>query len=79
MRISYKDWLLTKYYKADFVCLKDIIVEIKALTNITTEHESQVINYLKATEKPLGILINFGNKSLQYKRILNTLRNEKFE
>lgn len=73
MRISYIDWLLTKYYKADFVCFKDIIVEIKALTNITTEHESQVINYLKATEKPLGILINFGNKSLQYKRILNTL------
>lgn len=74
MRIYYKDVLLNKSYKADFVCFDTIILEIKALSNLTTDHEAQVINYLKATDKPLGILINFGTKSLQYKRILNNLR-----
>ena len=56
---------------ADFVCYNKIIVELKALSGIAPEHEAQVINYLKATAYRLGLIINFGSKNLQYKRIIN--------
>lgn len=71
INIFYKGCKLDKFYKADFICFGNIIVEIKALNDLTTEHESQLINYLKATHKKLGILINFGKPSLKYKRIIN--------
>ena len=71
INIYYKGEELEKFYKADFVCYKEIIIEVKALSDLTGDHESQLINYLKATKKPLGILINFGKQSLQYKRIIN--------
>ena len=58
--------------EGDFICFNSIIVELKALDSLASEHESQLINYLKATNKPLGILINFGKPSLQYKRIINS-------
>lgn len=74
MRISYKEQLLQKYYVADFICYDSVLVELKALTDLTTDHEAQLINYLKVTNLSLGILINFGKKSLQYKRIINTLK-----
>ena len=74
MHVSYKSKLLKKYYIADFICYDSILVELKALTDLTTDHEAQLINYLKVTDLPLGILINFGKKSLQYKRIINTLK-----
>lgn len=69
--ISYKDKLLNKKYIADFVCFGQIIVELKALSDLTNDHLSQVINYLKATNLRVGLLINFGKSSLQYKRIVN--------
>ena len=68
--ISYKDKLLRKYYVADFICFNEVIVEVKALTDLTTDHEAQILNYLKATGKRVGILVNFGKKSLQYKRLV---------
>ncbi len=71
INIHYKGEKLEKYYKADFICYDDIIIELKALSDLTYEHEAQLINYLKATHTKLGILINFGKKSLQYKRIIN--------
>ncbi|GAF04947.1 GxxExxY protein [Saccharicrinis fermentans] len=73
INIYYKGEKLGKYYKADFICYGEIIIELKALSDLTKDHESQLINYLKATNKKLGILINFGKTSLQYKRIINTL------
>jgi GxxExxY protein len=73
INIYYKDAKLDKYYKADFICYGEIIIELKALSDLTKDHESQLINYLKATNKKLGILINFGKPSLQYKRIINNL------
>ena len=57
-------------YKADFICYGEIIIELKALSDLTSEHESQVLNYLKATGFKLGILINFGEQSLKYKRFV---------
>ncbi len=70
LRISYKGNFLNKEYAADFVCYDKIIVELKALSAINNEHMAQLLNYLKATGFRLGILINFGTPSLQYKRIV---------
>jgi len=70
LNIYYKGQLLKKYYQADFICYDGIIVELKALSALTSEHESQLLNYLKATGLKVGLLINFGNKSLEYKRMV---------
>ncbi|MDH4202842.1 MAG: GxxExxY protein [Phycisphaerae bacterium] len=66
--ISYKGQDLDCYYQADFVCYNDIIVELKALDVLTGQHESQLINYLKASRCKRGLLINFGQRSLEYRR-----------
>ncbi|MEN8138897.1 MAG: GxxExxY protein [Bacteroidota bacterium] len=70
IKISYKGKELKKYYIADFVCYDSIIVELKALSGLTTDHEAQILNYLKATNKKVGLLVNFGTKSLQRKRLV---------
>ena len=57
-------------YIADFVCYENIIVEIKALSALAGEHDAQVLNYLKATKFKLGLLVNFGEPSLKYKRLV---------
>jgi len=59
-----------KKYVADFICYNEIIVELKALNHITNDHHAQVINYLKATSYPVGLLINFGERSLYHKRLI---------
>lgn len=70
LRLYYKNVSLQKKYKVDFICYEKIIIEVKALSSLISEHESQLINYLKATKSKLGILINFGEKSLKYKRLI---------
>ena len=62
---------LDKKYKADFICFDNIILEIKAVSFIHENFTKQTLNYLKATDKKFGLLINFGEKSLKYKRIIN--------
>ena len=71
LEILYKGVPLKKKYSADFICYEKIIVELKALSTLLTDHESQVLNYLKATGYKLGILVNFGEPSLRYKRMVN--------
>jgi GxxExxY protein len=71
LRIRYKDGYLTKYYMADFVCFNKILIECKALNSLLPEHESQVINYLYATDLNLGLLFNFGKRKIEIKRIAN--------
>jgi len=70
--ITYKNQLLSKAFIADLYCYDAIIVELKAVSAISPVHEAQLINYLKATKCKLGLLINFGSDSLEYKRFLNT-------
>lgn len=70
IEITYKNQILLKHYVADFICYNKIIIEIKALSELIGNHESQVINYLKATDLKLGLLINFGTESLEYKRLV---------
>jgi len=68
--IHYLGQKLRVCYRADFVCYHSIIVELKALKNLSGTEESQVINYLKASGKTKALLFNFGAKSLQYKRFI---------
>lgn len=70
LKISYKNRILDKTYIADFVCYDKIIVEFKALEQLAAQHEAQVINYLKATNFKLGLLVNFGEERLTYKRFV---------
>jgi len=70
LEIHYKDIVLEKLYIADFICYDQIIIELKVAKNLCDEHYSQVLNYLNATKLKLGLLINFGAQSLQYKRII---------
>ena len=70
IEIMYKKKPMEKKYQPDFVCFGEIIVEIKALTGLSGNEEAQVINYLKATQLTIGLLINFGTKSLEYKRLI---------
>ena len=66
--IFYSGVELDSFYKADFVCFDSIIVELKALAKLSGTEESQIINYLKASKMKKGLLLNFGTKSLFYKR-----------
>lgn len=70
LSIKYDDTILEKKYYADFVCYDKIILEIKACDSLNDLHYAQVLNYLSATNFKLGILINFGTKSLTYKRLV---------
>jgi len=70
IQIAYKGKPLDKTYQPDFVCYEEVIVEIKALSALSGNDEAQLINYLKATGLKVGLLINFGSKSLQHKRMV---------
>ncbi|MBC8243485.1 MAG: GxxExxY protein [Verrucomicrobia bacterium] len=74
LAIDYRGAPLTTCYKADFVCFKSVIVELKALSDLTGTEDSQVINYLKASGLSRALLINFGTKKLQHKRSVLNLR-----
>ena len=72
INITYKGNVLDKEYIADFVCYENIIIEIKAIKKTTEIEEAQLINYLKATQMPVGLIINFGGTKLEWKRYANT-------
>ena len=63
IEIYYKKHLLEKKYRMDIV-VDDIIVELKSVNKLISAHRAQLCNYLRLTRKPLGLLINFGEKSL---------------
>jgi len=70
VEIKYKGQPLNKTYQPDFTCYDEIIVEIKALQKLSGLEEAQLINYLEATSLKVGLLINFGAKSLEHKRLV---------
>ena len=72
LEIYYKDNLLSQYFIADFICYDKVIVELKAVKTLDKVHTSQVINYLKATDLELGLLINFSELSLKYTRLISS-------
>ena len=71
LEVYFDGVILKKHFKADFVCFESIIVELKANSSIHSDNFEQTRNYLKSSKFKLGLLVNFGEKSLTYKRILN--------
>lgn len=70
IEINYKGVILDKKYYADFLCYNEIILELKAVKSLDDNHMAQIMNYMKATDKKVGLLINFGSRSLEYKRVV---------
>jgi len=70
IRVSYKNKLIGQH-RLDMVVNNQIILELKAVSELADIHKQQLLSYLKATNLPLGILINFGTQRVQYKRIVN--------
>jgi GxxExxY protein len=68
--INYKGVKLKKKFYADFFCYDEIIVETKACSKLIEDHISQVLNYLNTNNYKLGLLFNFGERSLKYKRVI---------
>ena len=70
LRSEYKGEPLEQTFKPDLVCFDLIIVELKAVRELTPNHEAQVLNYLKATEYEVGLILNFGPSRKKIKRLV---------
>lgn len=57
--------------RVDFLVEQKIVVEIKAVSELTDTHLAQALNYLEALNLEIGLLINFGGKSLEFRRLIN--------
>ena len=69
--LSYKGVPMVQTYKADLVCFGNVLVELKAVSELSDEQRAQVLNYLNATGLRLGLLVNFGHyPKLQWERIV---------
>jgi GxxExxY protein len=74
--VYYRGLRLETRYRADLVCFDGVLVELKALTRLTEVDDSQIINYLKASQLGRGLLLNFGSTSLQYRRFVGSASSE---
>jgi GxxExxY protein len=63
----YKHHQLEKFYQMDLV-VDDVVIELKSVDELNSAHRAQLFNYLRLTRKPIGLLINFGQPSLQGER-----------
>jgi GxxExxY protein len=72
--IRYKGQRLSSSFRPDFRCYGSLIIEIKALLETGGDEEAQVLSYLKASGCEIGLLLNFGTPSLQYRRFILTKR-----
>ena len=71
IKVSYKRRIIG-YYIADIVVEDKVIIELKSVENLNKVHEVQLVNYLKAVNIEVGILLNFGKEKLEFKRkVLN--------
>lgn len=68
--VNYKGVILPHFYYADFVVWDKIIFEAKAIEQLTDAHVKQVLNYLAAAKLKVGLLVNFGGDSLEWKRVI---------
>jgi GxxExxY protein len=70
--VFYKEVQLDALYRVDFICFDEVVVELKALARLAGTEEAQVINYLKASGLSIGLLLNFGTRSLEHRRFVLT-------
>ena len=71
LELTYRGQILRQRYKPDFICFQKIIAELKAVSALSDEQRTQLLNYLHATEMKLGLLVNFGHfPKLEYERIV---------
>lgn len=70
LQLYYKGRPLKKVYEADLIVIGEIIIELKAVKTLLPEHEAQLINYLRATRKRVGYLVNFAAPRVQWQRII---------
>ncbi len=73
IKVFYEDVIVGEYF-ADILVDGKVIVEIKASSNLTLENEAQLLNYLKATDKEVGLLLNFGPKPEIKRKVFDNLR-----
>jgi GxxExxY protein len=75
--VHYKGQPLRKSYRPDMLVFGEIVVELKAVRALASEHEAQLLTYLRATRKRVGYLVNFGSyPKLEWKRfVLDHLQN----
>jgi GxxExxY protein len=74
--VAYKGIVLPHFYYADFVIGEKILFEAKAVEQLTEVHVKQVLNYLAASKLELGLLVNFGGDSLEWKRVVLSRKNK---
>jgi GxxExxY protein len=74
--VNYKGVILPHHYRADFVRWNKILFEAKAVEALTEAHVKQVLNYLAAAKLELGLLVNFGADSLEWKRVVLSRRDK---
>jgi GxxExxY protein len=81
LAMFYKEHELETYYKPDLFVFGAVVAELKAVADLTSDHEAQLLNYMRIARQPVGYLINFGHKAeLQWKRfILSDLHERKNE
>ena len=70
LKLHYKGETMETFYRPDFICNDNIIVELKAISELSGTDTAQVLNALKATGFRRGLLFNFGKPSLQFKRFV---------
>ena len=71
----YHDRSMNAKYRLDFVCMDQIIVECKAVEQLTINHRAQLFNYMRLTKLPMGILVNFSQKSAVVERYFFDIQN----
>lgn len=73
LRLTYKGRTLRQEYEPDFFCYSSVIIEIKAVKTLLDEHRAQAINYLRATDTTLALLVNFGHHpGIQHERFVDS-------
>ena len=73
IKVIYEDNIVGEYF-ADILVDNKVIVEVKAVRNLATENEAQLLNYLKATDKEVGLLLNFGPKPEVKRKVFDNFR-----
>jgi GxxExxY protein len=73
LSLDYKGRSLKQTYAPDFICYGNVVIEIKAVKELCSDHRAQLLNYLNATGIEVGLLVNFGHyPKLEYERIIKT-------